>query len=259
VKDGWNYPGDAFVQDADGYFFYQARDDDMIITAGYNVGGPEVEDALLRHPAVAECGVIGVPDDARGMIVKAFCVLKPGFTGRRRDGQDPAGPRQGDHRPLQIPAPDRVPRHAAAHRDRQTATLQAEDAMKILQPPGWATPKGYANGVAARGTLVFVGGQIGWNAQQQFETDDFIAQTPRRCATWRCCRSRRRPRAHGAHDLVCDEPRRIQLRRLPELGAAYREVMGRNFPAMTCVEVSALMEARAQVEIEVTAVVPDAR
>ena len=81
VKDGWNYPGDAFVQDTDGYFFYQARDDDMIITAGYNVGSPEVEDALLRHPAVAECGVIGLPDEARGMIVKAFCVLKPGFTG----------------------------------------------------------------------------------------------------------------------------------------------------------------------------------
>ena len=78
VKDGWNYPGDAFIQDADGYFFYQARADDMIITAGYNVGGPEVEDALLRHPAVAECGVIGKPDEERGMIVKAFCVLKPG-------------------------------------------------------------------------------------------------------------------------------------------------------------------------------------
>lgn len=78
VKDGWNYPGDAFMQDADGYFFYQARADDMIITAGYNVGGPEVEDALLRHPAVAECGVIGKPDEERGMIVKAFCVLKPG-------------------------------------------------------------------------------------------------------------------------------------------------------------------------------------
>lgn len=81
VKRGWNYPGDAFMQDADGYFFYQARDDDMIITAGYNVGGPEVEDALLKHPAVAECGVIGVPDEARGMIVKAFCVLKPGHSG----------------------------------------------------------------------------------------------------------------------------------------------------------------------------------
>jgi len=81
VKDGWNYPGDAFMQDADGYFFYQARADDMIITSGYNVGGPEVEDALLRHPAVAECGVIGKPDEERGMIVKAFCVLKPGHTG----------------------------------------------------------------------------------------------------------------------------------------------------------------------------------
>ena len=81
MKGGWNYPGDAFTQVSDGYFFYQARDDDMIITAGYNVGGPEVEDALLRHPAVAECGVIGVPDEERGMVVKAICVLKPGHTG----------------------------------------------------------------------------------------------------------------------------------------------------------------------------------
>ena len=78
VKNGWNYPGDAFIQDADGYFFYQARDDDMIITAGYNVGGPEVEDALLQHPAVAECGVVGLPDTERGMVVKAFIVLRPG-------------------------------------------------------------------------------------------------------------------------------------------------------------------------------------
>ena len=78
VKNGWNYPGDAFTQDADGYFFYQARDDDMIITSGYNVGGPEVEDALMLHPAVAECGVIGLPDEERGMIVKAFVVLKAG-------------------------------------------------------------------------------------------------------------------------------------------------------------------------------------
>jgi 2-aminobenzoate-CoA ligase len=80
VKNGWNYPGDAFMQDENGYFFYQARTDDMIVTAGYNVGGPEVEDALLHHPAVAECGVIGKPDEERGMIVKAFCVLKPGHS-----------------------------------------------------------------------------------------------------------------------------------------------------------------------------------
>ncbi len=79
VKDGWNYPGDAFIQDPDNYFFYQARDDDMIITAGYNVGAPEVEDALLNHPAVAECGVVGLPDEERGMVIKAFIVLKPDY------------------------------------------------------------------------------------------------------------------------------------------------------------------------------------
>ena len=81
VRDGWNYPGDAFVHDEDGYFIYQARADDMIISAGYNIAGPEVEDVLLRHPAVAECGVIGKPDEERGMIVKAFCVLRPGYVG----------------------------------------------------------------------------------------------------------------------------------------------------------------------------------
>ncbi|MEZ5605636.1 MAG: AMP-binding protein [Burkholderiaceae bacterium] len=78
VSNGWNHPGDAFTQDEDGYFHYQARDDDMIITAGYNVGAPEVEDCLLTHPAVAECGVIGKPDEVRGMIIKAVVVLRAG-------------------------------------------------------------------------------------------------------------------------------------------------------------------------------------
>ena len=77
VKGGWNYPGDAFMQDADGYFFYQARADDMIISAGYNIGGPEVEDCLLQHSLVSECAVVGKADAERGMIVKAFVVLKP--------------------------------------------------------------------------------------------------------------------------------------------------------------------------------------
>jgi 2-aminobenzoate-CoA ligase len=81
VKHGWNYPGDAFLQDEDDYYFYQARADDMIISAGYNIGGPEVEDCLLKHACVAECGVIGQPDDERGMIVKAIVVLKPGQLG----------------------------------------------------------------------------------------------------------------------------------------------------------------------------------
>ncbi len=78
VQGGWNFPGDAFLQDEDGYFVYQARTDDMIITAGYNVAGPEVEAALLQHPAVAECGVVGKADDERGMIILAYVVLKPG-------------------------------------------------------------------------------------------------------------------------------------------------------------------------------------
>ncbi|MFM8577076.1 MAG: AMP-binding protein [Limnohabitans sp.] len=81
VKAGWNLPGDTFVMDADGYFSYQARNDDMIISAGYNIAGPEVESALLQHPAVAECGVVGMPDEDRGQIVQAFVVLKPGHSG----------------------------------------------------------------------------------------------------------------------------------------------------------------------------------
>ena len=78
VRNGWNLTGDAYVMDMDGYFIYQARTDDMIISAGYNIAGPEVEGALLSHPAVAECGVVGQPDEARGTVVKAFVVLRPG-------------------------------------------------------------------------------------------------------------------------------------------------------------------------------------
>ena len=78
MQNGWNVTGDAYSMDADGYFFYQARTDDMIISAGYNIAGPEVEGALLAHPAVAECGVVGAPDAERGTIVKAYVVLKPG-------------------------------------------------------------------------------------------------------------------------------------------------------------------------------------
>ena len=78
VQDGWNITGDVYVRDGDGYFHYQARADDMIISAGYNIAGPEVEEALLRHPAVAEAAVVGAPDQERGMIVKAVVVLREG-------------------------------------------------------------------------------------------------------------------------------------------------------------------------------------
>lgn len=79
VRDGWNITGDVCVRDADGYFRYVSRWDDMIVTSGYNVGAPEVEQAVLDHPAVAECAVVGVPDEERGCIVKAFVVTAPGF------------------------------------------------------------------------------------------------------------------------------------------------------------------------------------
>ena len=81
VRHGWNLTGDAYLVDAGGYFVYQARTDDMIISGGYNIAGPEVESALLAHPAVAECAVVGVPDEERGQLVKAFVVLKPGAAG----------------------------------------------------------------------------------------------------------------------------------------------------------------------------------
>lgn len=81
VQFGWNFPGDTYVQDAEGYFWYQARSDDMIVSSGYNIAGPEVEEVLLAHPAVAECGVVGAPDADRGFIVKAYVVLRAGHSG----------------------------------------------------------------------------------------------------------------------------------------------------------------------------------
>jgi len=129
--------------------------------------------------------------------------------------------------------------------------------MKHLQPPGWAAPKGYANGIAARGTLVFVGGQIGWNAAQQFETDDFIAQTEQALRNVHAVLAEAGAGPEHMVRMTWYVVDRVEYNtRLKELGGAYRAVMGRNFPAMTCVEVSGLMEARAKVEIEVTAVVP---
>ena len=79
ICNGWNLTGDAYRMDEDGYYWYQARTDDMIISSGYNIAGPEVEDALMQHPAVAECGVVGAPDAERGQLVLAYVVLRPGF------------------------------------------------------------------------------------------------------------------------------------------------------------------------------------
>ncbi len=130
--------------------------------------------------------------------------------------------------------------------------------MEILQPPGWPRPRGYANGIAARGRLVFVSGMIGWNADGRLASDDFSAQAGQ--ALRNIVEVLRAAGARPEHIVrmtwyVVD--RREYLAAGSTLGAVYREIIGAHYPAMTAVEVSALMEDRARVEIEATAVVPD--
>ena len=128
VQHGWNMTGDTYYLDADGYFWFQARADDMIVSAGYNIAGPEVEWALLGHPAVRECAVIGSPDPERGSIVKAFVVLKPE---QRPDDALRAALQdlvKQTIAPYKYPRAHRVRRLAAEDADRQTAALCAAGA-----------------------------------------------------------------------------------------------------------------------------------
>jgi enamine deaminase RidA (YjgF/YER057c/UK114 family) len=129
--------------------------------------------------------------------------------------------------------------------------------MDILQPPLWPRPRGYANGIAASGRLVFVSGMIGWNARGEFESDGFASQA--RQALLNVVAVLREAQAGPEHLVrmtwyVVDK--REYLAASAELGAAYREIIGAHYPAMTAVEVRALIEDRARVEIEATAVVP---
>ena len=130
--------------------------------------------------------------------------------------------------------------------------------MDILQPPGWNRPKGYSNGVAASGRMVFVAGQIGWNGEEIFASDDFADQF--RQALVNIVAVLAEAGAGPEHIVrmtMYFTSKRDYLDQIGEVGAAYREVIGRNYPAMAAVEVSALMEDRAKVEIEATAVVPE--
>ena len=129
--------------------------------------------------------------------------------------------------------------------------------MKVLQPPGWAPPKGYVNGVAGRGTTVFVAGQIGWNAQCQFDSDDLVDQVRQALLNVRAVLAEAGAAPeHIARMTWYLVDKREYLARAREIGAAYRETIGSYSVAMTAVEVRALIEDRAKVEIEVTAIVP---
>ena len=131
------------------------------------------------------------------------------------------------------------------------------DAHQVLHPRHWKQPKGYANGIAAEGRLVFLAGQVGWNAEEKFESDDFVAQVRQALANIVALVAEAGGRPEHITRLswyVLDK--REYMTRLRELGDAYRAAMGRHFPAMTLVQVGALVEDRAKVEIEATAVVP---
>ena len=134
--------------------------------------------------------------------------------------------------------------------------------MNPLQPPAWPRPRGYANGIAARGTVIAVAGQIGWNAQSAFETDDLVGQVRQALSNVLTVLA---DAGAGPQHIVRMTwyllSRDEYVARLAEIGAAYRELMAAhgsvNYPAMTAVQVAALIEPRAKVEIEVTAILPD--
>jgi enamine deaminase RidA (YjgF/YER057c/UK114 family) len=128
----------------------------------------------------------------------------------------------------------------------------------VLQPEGWAAPRGYANGIAARGRQVYVAGQVGWDAQGRFTSDSFIEQVRQALRNVVAVLAAAGGRPEHLVRLTWYVTSRDEyLASLPELGRVYREVLGRNYPAMAAVQVVALMEARAKVEIEATAVIPD--
>lgn len=130
--------------------------------------------------------------------------------------------------------------------------------IETLQPQEWPRPKGYANGMAARGRMVFVSGQIGWDAQGQFVSDvlsDQVKQALRNIV--RVLQEAHAEPSHVVRLTWFVLSRDAYLREAREIGAAYREIMGKNFPAMSVVEVRGLVEQRALVEIEATAVIPD--
>ena len=131
--------------------------------------------------------------------------------------------------------------------------------MQILQPPGWARPRGYSNGILARGTIVFVAGQIGWDEQCRFQTDDLIAQVRQALVNVVAVLAQGGARPeHIARMTWYLTDKREYLAAARSIGEVYREVIGAHYPVMTALEVNALIEDQAKVEIEVTAVVPEA-
>lgn len=129
--------------------------------------------------------------------------------------------------------------------------------MKLLQPPGWARPKGYSNGVVAAGRMVFVAGQVGWDGQEQFRTDDLVGQVRQALTNVVAilAEADAQPSDIVRMNWYLADSAEYNAR-LPEIGAVYRELIGKHFPAMTALQVAGFVEHGAKVEIEVTAMLP---
>jgi enamine deaminase RidA (YjgF/YER057c/UK114 family) len=271
VQRGWNFTGDAYLVDDDGYFWYQCRTDDMIVTSGYNVSGPEVENVLLAHASVAECAVVGVPDAARGQLVTAFVVVSAGAEGSPSLAKELQEYVKSQLAPYKYPRAvefvtalprtltGKIQRFRLRHADPQAGGPESAGAapLSFHQPDGWARPRGFTNAVSASGRMVFVAGQVGWNPVTcSFESDDFSDQVRQALLNVVAALTAAGARPDEITRLtwyITD--REAYLANRPKIGAHYREVIGRHFPPMSVVVVRGLVEPRALVEIEATAVV----
>jgi 2-aminobenzoate-CoA ligase len=263
VQQDWNLTGDAYRVDADGYFWYQSRTDDMIVTSGYNVSGPEVEDVLLAHASVAECAVVGIPDEARGQLVKAFVVLLHGASASDavvKELQDYVKSQLAPYKyPRAIEFVTDLPRTLTGklQRFRLRQAAAAPSRVSFHEPDGWARPSGYANAASASGRVVFVAGQVGWNPVTcEFEGGNFAEQVRQALENVVAALAAAGARPDQITRLtwyITD--RYAYLEQRHAIGVHYREIIGRHFPAMSVVVVAGLIEPGALVEIEATAVV----
>jgi enamine deaminase RidA (YjgF/YER057c/UK114 family) len=271
VQQGWNLTGDAYRHDENGYFWYEARTDDMIVTSGYNVSGVEIENVLIGHVAVGECAVVGVPDDARGQIIKAFVVPAAGVSGTdtlARELQDFVKSELAPYKyPRAVEFVAELPRTLTGKLQRFRLRTDASAPPGTLsgttgivsthEPEGWPRPSGYTNAASATGRVVFVSGQVGWDpVTMTFGAADFAAEVRQALTNVVAALHAAGARPDQITRLtwyLTDRDEYLNAR--AEIGRAYRDVIGRHFPAMSVVVVQALIEKRARVEIEATAVV----
>jgi 2-aminobenzoate-CoA ligase len=280
VQQGWNLTGDAYRHDSDGYFWYQARTDDMIVTSGYNVSGVEVENVLIAHASVGECAVVGIPDEARGQIVKAFVLPVAGVDGSdalARELQDFVKSELAPYKyPRAIEFVTELPRTLTGKLQRYRLRASASSSpatsstsqnagpragshapVSTHDPAEWPRPSGYANAASASGRVVFVSGQVGWDpVTMSFAATDFAAEVRQALTNVVAALGAAGARPDQITRLtwyLTDRDAYVSAR--AEIGRAYRDVIGRHFPAMSVVVVQGLLEKRARVEIEATAVV----